>query len=436
MDDKAPVAMIEARNAVDDGTPAQLIRFQFGNHIGSACLELNDQAQVISYEEYYPYGCTSYQAVGQNIKAAAKRYRYIGKERDEESGLYGFGARYYASWLCRWISCDPLGLAGGINAFAYVNSNPIRLVDPKGTTPDQPPDLRTKEGQEAWGRMTAQEQMAANTQMNPELRKAFRDFYHLPEIPASSYVNQAFDRASAAAKKTPGNLEAATRVGVLAGAAIASPAIATGLLLLGVASAKNERELGNMAVDYVVAAAVGEVVGGIAKGVGTPPLNISGEAALGESAVAGAVAADAQIAEGFVEVPGRTTVPATPEEAEMFARNVRFGQEQAVIRTRSGGVHTRTGDADSVPINAGPDVISTVHTHPGSKNAQFSEGDVAAFRSGRFAPDATHSVLGSKWYEANKILIEDGLEPSLEVVRTYAEQGLFSLENLFRNRHF
>ena len=51
-----------ARKATD-GSPAQLIRYQFGNHLGSASLELDDAGQIISYEEYYPYGSTSYQAV-------------------------------------------------------------------------------------------------------------------------------------------------------------------------------------------------------------------------------------------------------------------------------------------------------------------------------------------------------------------------------------
>ena len=68
------------------GSPAQLIRYQFGNHLGSASLELDDQAQIISYEEYYPYGSTSYQAVRSQTEAP-KRYRYTGKERDEETGL-------------------------------------------------------------------------------------------------------------------------------------------------------------------------------------------------------------------------------------------------------------------------------------------------------------------------------------------------------------
>jgi hypothetical protein len=40
----------------------------------------------------------------------SKRYRYTGKERDEESGLYYHGARYYAPWLGRWTAIDPLQL--------------------------------------------------------------------------------------------------------------------------------------------------------------------------------------------------------------------------------------------------------------------------------------------------------------------------------------
>src|SRR5262249_29160267 len=75
MDGRQRVALIETRNNIDDGTAQQLIRYQFGNHLGSACLELDDNSKVISYEEYYPYGSTSYQAVNQNLRAAARRYR-------------------------------------------------------------------------------------------------------------------------------------------------------------------------------------------------------------------------------------------------------------------------------------------------------------------------------------------------------------------------
>src|SRR5262249_15023075 len=101
-DDQQRIALIETRTAGTDGSPAQLIRYQHSNLLGSATLELDDAARLISYEEYYPYGSTSYQAVNKVIKAAAKRYRATGKERDEETGLYYHGARYYAPWLGRW----------------------------------------------------------------------------------------------------------------------------------------------------------------------------------------------------------------------------------------------------------------------------------------------------------------------------------------------
>lgn len=131
MDDKQRIALVETRNHIDDGSSKQLIRYQHGNHLGSASLELDDQAQIISYEEYSPYGSSTYQAV-RNQTEAAKRYRYTGKERDEETGLYYHGARYYAACLGRWTSADPIGIKDGNNIFAYVQGNPIRYTDPDG----------------------------------------------------------------------------------------------------------------------------------------------------------------------------------------------------------------------------------------------------------------------------------------------------------------
>lgn len=123
MDDKRLVALVEQLS----GSPQPLIRYQFPNHLGSASLELDERAAIVSYEEYYPYGSTSYQA------GRSKRYRYTGKERDEESGLYYHAARYYAPWLGRWTACDPAELSDGVNVYAYARGNPVRLVDPEGT---------------------------------------------------------------------------------------------------------------------------------------------------------------------------------------------------------------------------------------------------------------------------------------------------------------
>ncbi|ALN80702.1 SpvB/TcaC N-terminal domain-containing protein [Lysobacter antibioticus] len=133
MDDKQRIALVEMRTLGDEqNTPQRLIRYQFGNHLGSSSLELDEQAQIVSYEEYAPYGSSTYQAVRSQTETA-KRYRYTGKERDEESGLYYHGARYYAAWLGGWISSDPAELVDGPNTYAYCRSNPVVGVDPNGT---------------------------------------------------------------------------------------------------------------------------------------------------------------------------------------------------------------------------------------------------------------------------------------------------------------
>ncbi|MCK9220591.1 MAG: hypothetical protein M0P47_11150 [Bacteroidales bacterium] len=80
------------------------IRYQYDNHLGSACLELDTSANVISYEEYHPFGTTSYRSGRSVAEVSLKRYKYVGKERDEETGLYYFGARYYATWVGRFVS--------------------------------------------------------------------------------------------------------------------------------------------------------------------------------------------------------------------------------------------------------------------------------------------------------------------------------------------
>ncbi|HKP11146.1 MAG TPA: toxin TcdB middle/C-terminal domain-containing protein [Blastocatellia bacterium] len=128
------VALVETRAQENPPALEQLIRYQLSNHLGSASVELDGQGRLISYEEYTPYGSTSYQATDKSVIAAAKRYRYTGKERDEETGLSHHEKRYYAPWLGRWTSCDPAGLEDGVNLFAYARDNPLRFTDPEGTS--------------------------------------------------------------------------------------------------------------------------------------------------------------------------------------------------------------------------------------------------------------------------------------------------------------
>jgi len=98
-------------------------------------LECDDTGQIISYEEYHPYGTTAYQARNGAVQAAAKRYRYTGMERDEETGLAYHTARYYLPWMGRWGSCDPIGVEGGENLYGYSSCNPIFNYDKTGKDP-------------------------------------------------------------------------------------------------------------------------------------------------------------------------------------------------------------------------------------------------------------------------------------------------------------
>jgi RHS repeat-associated protein len=93
----------------------------------------NIENDIISYEEYHPFGTCAYRLGDNAAEVSLKRYRYNGKERDEETGLYYYGARYYAGWLGRFISVDPLAQESpDMNPYHYVRNNPVNRVDPDG----------------------------------------------------------------------------------------------------------------------------------------------------------------------------------------------------------------------------------------------------------------------------------------------------------------
>jgi len=110
----------------DDAKPATL--YHLGDHLGNNSVVINARGGLVNREEFLPYGETSFGSF------ARKRYRFTGKRRDEESGLYYYGARYYAPWVATWVSCDPAGTVGGLNLFTYAGSNPVRYSDKHGLT--------------------------------------------------------------------------------------------------------------------------------------------------------------------------------------------------------------------------------------------------------------------------------------------------------------
>ncbi len=118
-----------------------LYRYTLSNHLGSSTLEVDENADIISYEEYHPYGTTAYQAGRNAAEVKLKRYRYTGMERDEESGLSYHIARYYACSLGRWAGCDPIGIVDDPNVYSYVRDNPLAGTDPTGNKTQPPPEI-------------------------------------------------------------------------------------------------------------------------------------------------------------------------------------------------------------------------------------------------------------------------------------------------------
>lgn len=118
-----------------------LLRYQYSNHLGSVGLELDGDASIISYEEFHPYGTTAYRAGRNAAEVSMKRYRYTGMERDRESGLNYHGARYYAGWLGRWVSGDPVGIKDGLNIYNHVRGAPVNFTDINGRQASTPSPL-------------------------------------------------------------------------------------------------------------------------------------------------------------------------------------------------------------------------------------------------------------------------------------------------------
>ncbi len=98
------------------------------DHLGSVVLTYNSTSGALhSREECFPFGENAFGGY------AKKRYRFTGKERDDGSGLYYFGARYYAPWLCRFTSVDPKWNTSPHEcSYCYGGNNPILFNDPDG----------------------------------------------------------------------------------------------------------------------------------------------------------------------------------------------------------------------------------------------------------------------------------------------------------------
>jgi RHS repeat-associated protein len=107
--------------------------FLHKDHLGSTHLISALNQSIVDNIDYLPFG-------EQLTGASATSHKFTGKERDAESGLDNFGARYNASQMGRFMSPDPVNLTwkrlinpgNTLNKYAYAANNPLLYVDPNG----------------------------------------------------------------------------------------------------------------------------------------------------------------------------------------------------------------------------------------------------------------------------------------------------------------
>ena len=124
-------------NPADAPGPQQTTTYYSDDQIGSTSILTTAAGWPISSSSYYPFGAEINPSAGNN------HYKFTGKERDAESGLDYFGARYYGSSMGRWMSPDwadkpeavpysSLDNPQSLNLYGYVRNNPLSHADADG----------------------------------------------------------------------------------------------------------------------------------------------------------------------------------------------------------------------------------------------------------------------------------------------------------------
>ncbi len=141
MEGSSLVATLQVGNDADD-TINIAKKFYTADHLGNIAATYEESSTLINFEEYYPFGETSYGGY------AKKRYRYNGKEKDNDTGLYEYGHRYYAPWLCRFVSVDPIAEDfPQLSSYNYASNRPETARDLEGLQAEGETKFKTNETQ-------------------------------------------------------------------------------------------------------------------------------------------------------------------------------------------------------------------------------------------------------------------------------------------------
>ena len=111
--------------------------FYHPDHLGTSTFLTDYNGNAYQFFLNLPFGETMAEQLGSNYYNTP--FKFNGKELDEETRLYYYGARYYDPRGSIWLSVDPLAEKyPGVNPYAYCMQNPVRFIDPIGMEPEPP----------------------------------------------------------------------------------------------------------------------------------------------------------------------------------------------------------------------------------------------------------------------------------------------------------
>jgi RHS repeat-associated protein len=102
------------------------------DHLGTVRMTVDAAANVVSYDDYYPYGM---QMPTRSLASSNEdaRYKFTSKERDVETNYDYFGARYYDNRIGRWLQPDPMATKyPRWSPYNYCLDIPMIIFDPNG----------------------------------------------------------------------------------------------------------------------------------------------------------------------------------------------------------------------------------------------------------------------------------------------------------------
>ncbi|MCT4602052.1 MAG: RHS repeat-associated core domain-containing protein [Marinifilum sp.] len=113
------------------GTGSNTYQFFVKDHLGNTRLSLNEDGAVEEVNHYYPFGMRM--AMANSKEDATQKYRYNGKELQDETEWLDYGARMYDPSLGKWHTIDPLAENYlSHSPYNYCINNPVRFIDPDG----------------------------------------------------------------------------------------------------------------------------------------------------------------------------------------------------------------------------------------------------------------------------------------------------------------